>query len=145
MMDAVQFIPHEKPMVFVDHLIEVTDEKAIAELHITPELMFCEPEGLPTWTSIEIMAQTVSAYAGFQGRKKGSKPKIGFLLGTRKMQLLFPYFALGDVIRISIEQNYLHEGLGQFQCEIDYKEHQIRAMLSVYEPQEIDHIIGKLT
>ena len=65
MMDAVKFIPHEKPMVFVDHLIEVTDEKAIAELHITPDLMFCEPEGLPTWTSIEIMAQTVSAYAVF--------------------------------------------------------------------------------
>ena len=45
MMDAVKFIPHEKPMVFVDHLIEVTDEKAIAELHITPDLMFCESEG----------------------------------------------------------------------------------------------------
>ncbi|MEG1156890.1 MAG: 3-hydroxylacyl-ACP dehydratase, partial [Acinetobacter sp.] len=35
MMDAVQFIPHEKPMVFVSHLIEANDEFAIAELHIT--------------------------------------------------------------------------------------------------------------
>ena len=144
MMDAVKFIPHKKPMVFVDHLIEVTDEKAIAELHITPDLMFCEPEGLPTWTSIEIMAQTVSAYAGFQGRKKGENPKIGFLLGTRKMHIPVPYFAMGDVVRICIEQHYLHEGLGQFQCEIEYKEHKVCAMLSVYEPQEIDQIIGKL-
>lgn len=145
MMDAVKFIPHEKPMVFVDHLIEANETQATAELRITPELMFCEPEGLPTWTSIEIMAQTVSAYAGFQGSQKGSNPKIGFLLGTRKMQLPVPFFALDDVIRIHIEQNYLHEGLGQFQCKIDYKEHQISAMLSVYEPQEIDQIIGKLT
>ena len=38
----------------------------------------------------------------------------------------------------------MHEGLGQFQCEIEYKEHKICAMLSVYEPQEIDQIIGKL-
>ena len=31
MMDAVQFIPHAKPMVFVSHLIEANDEFAIAE------------------------------------------------------------------------------------------------------------------
>ena len=50
----------------------------------------------------------------------GKNPKIGFLLGTRKMHIPVPYFALGDVVRICIEQNYLHEGLGQFQCEIEY-------------------------
>ena len=68
MIDAVQFIPHEKPMVFVDHLIEANEHFAIAELVIRPELMFCEAEGLPTWTSIELMAQTISAYAGHKGK-----------------------------------------------------------------------------
>ncbi len=42
MMDAITFIPHEKPMVFVSHLIEVNDIFAIAELTITPDLMFFE-------------------------------------------------------------------------------------------------------
>lgn len=42
MMDAAQFIPHEKPMLFVDRLIEANDEFALAELQIRPELMFCE-------------------------------------------------------------------------------------------------------
>ncbi|WP_347455783.1 3-hydroxylacyl-ACP dehydratase [Acinetobacter thermotolerans] len=144
MMDAVQFIPHEKPMVFVDHLIETNDEFAIAELTIRPELMFCETEGLPTWTSIELMAQTVSAYAGHKGHSKGQQPRIGFLLGTRKMQLLVPYFELGSVVRIRVEQSYLHEGLGQFNCEIQYKEHNFTAMLSVYEPADNDDMIGKL-
>lgn len=137
MMDAVQFIPHEQPMVFVDHLIEANDVFAIAELVIRPELMFCEAEGLPTWTSIELMAQTISVYAGHKGKMSGLPPKIGFLLGTRKMQLPVPYFALGESVRIKAEQGYLHEGLGQFNCEIEYREHRFSAMLSVFEPPEI--------
>ncbi|WP_166171349.1 3-hydroxylacyl-ACP dehydratase [Acinetobacter sp. SA01] len=137
MMDVVQFIPHEQPMVFVDHLIEASDVFAIAELVIRPELMFCEAEGLPTWSSIELMAQTISAYAGYKGKMSGLPPKIGFLLGTRKMQLPVPYFALGETVRIKAEQGYLHEGLGQFQCEIEYREHRFSAMLSVFEPPEM--------
>ncbi len=144
MMDAVQFIPHQQPMVFVDHLIEASDEFALAELNIRPELMFCEAEGLPSWTSIELMAQTVSAYAGYKGQSTGQPPRIGFLLGTRKMQLPVPYFELGSVVRIRVEQSYLHQGLGQFNCEIQYKEHSFTAMLSVYEPADNDVMIGKL-
>lgn len=143
MMDAVQFIPHEKPMVFVDHLIEANEGYAIAELQIRPELMFCEAEGLPTWSSIELMAQTISAYAGHKGQSKGLPPKVGFLLGTRKMQLPCPYFALGSTVRIRVEQSYLHEGLGQFNCEIEYQEHRFSAMLSVFEPENMNDAIGK--
>ncbi|WP_111885823.1 MULTISPECIES: 3-hydroxylacyl-ACP dehydratase [unclassified Acinetobacter] len=143
MMDAVQFIPHEQPMVFVDHLIEANDSYAIAELQIRPELMFCEAEGLPTWSSIELMAQTISAYAGHKGQTKGLPPKVGFLLGTRKMQLPCPYFAVGNTVRIRVEQSYLHEGLGQFNCEIEYQEHRFSAMLSVFEPENMNDAIGK--
>ncbi|MDX6038567.1 3-hydroxylacyl-ACP dehydratase, partial [Acinetobacter baumannii] len=55
-LEAIQYIPHEQPMVFIDHLTDVAEGRAQAELTITPELMFCEAEGLPTWASIEIMA-----------------------------------------------------------------------------------------
>lgn len=142
MMDAVQFIPHEKPMVFVDHLIEVNENFVVAELHIQADLMFCEAEGLPTWTSIELMAQTISAYAGHKGQMSGLAPKIGFLLGTRKMQLPLPYFALGETVRIKAEQSYLHEGLGQFNCEIEYQEHCFSAILNVFEPTETKENMG---
>ena len=133
-LDAVPYIPHQQPMVFVDHLIEVTETSAVAELLIRPELMFCDQHGLPTWSSIELMAQTVSAFSGYQGQLQGGNPKIGFLLGTRKLKLPLPYFALGDIVQIRVEQGYIHEGLGQFSCQINYKDYQITAALSVYEP-----------
>lgn len=135
-LDAIQYIPHEQPMVFIDHIVEANEGYAIAELTITEDLMFCEKEGLPTWASIEIMAQTVSAYSGWLGQQKQQSPRVGFLLGTRKLLLPFAYFALGQTLKIRVEQQYLHEGLGQFACEIYYVDDVISALLSVYEPTD---------
>ncbi|KXO86122.1 3-hydroxylacyl-ACP dehydratase [Acinetobacter venetianus] len=135
-LDAIQYIPHEQPMVFIDHVAEANEGYAVAELTITPELMFCESDGLPTWVTIEIMAQTISAYSGWRGQQLQQAPKVGFLLGTRKLQLPFAYFKIGQLLKIRVEQQYLHEGLGQFSCEIHCDEHVINAMLSVYEPTD---------
>ncbi|WOE31259.1 MULTISPECIES: 3-hydroxylacyl-ACP dehydratase [unclassified Acinetobacter] len=134
MINACSFIPHEKPMIFIDHLIEVNSNAAIAELVITPELLFCESQGLPTWTSIELMAQTVSAYVGYQHGGPAQKPKIGFLLGTRKLHLPLAFFAYGETVKIHIEQVYIHEGLGQFNCTITYQEYVFNATINVFEP-----------
>ena len=135
-LEAIQYIPHEQHMVFIDHIVEANEGYAIAELIITEDLMFCEKEGLPTWASIEIMAQTVSAYSGWLGQQKQQSPRVGFLLGTRKLLLPFAYFTLGQTLRIRVEQQYLHEGLGQFACEIHYVDDVISALLSVYEPTD---------
>ncbi len=133
---AVDLIPHQAPMVFIDQLLETGENFAVANLLIRPELMFYQDQGLPTWTSIELMAQTISLYAGFQGSLTAKPPKIGFLLGTRKLHLPVAFFAPGKTLIIKAERQYLHEGLGQFACEIQYDEHIISAMLSVYEPVE---------
>lgn len=132
--NAQLYIPHQAPMVFVDELIEFFEQGAVASLTISPTLLFCEPQGLPTWTSIELMAQTISAYSGYKGKMGGQAPKVGFLLGTRKLNLPVPFFEIGETLTIRVEQQYLHEGLGQFACEINYQHDQISALLSVYEP-----------
>ena len=134
MMDALPLIPHEKPMVFIDHLIQVSEFTAIAELKITSDLLFYKSRGLPTWTSIELMAQTVSAYAGYRAQSSNAQPKIGFLLGTRKLHLPVEFFEEGEIVRIQVEQNYIHEGLGQFVCEITYKTYKFNATINVFEP-----------
>lgn len=131
---ASDYIPQKSPMVFVDHIIEVGDHFSVAELVITPQLMFTDAHGLPTWSSIELMAQTIAVFAGLQGKAAGRAPQIGYLLGTRKLALPMAYFEMGKTVSIRAEQQYLHEGLAQFLCEISYEEHRISAVLSVYEP-----------
>ncbi|MEB3767086.1 3-hydroxylacyl-ACP dehydratase [Acinetobacter sp. MD2] len=132
--DASKFIPHQAPMIFVDLVCDVGEDYAITELTVRPELIFYEDDGLPTWTAIEIMAQSIAVFAGYHGQQHGQAPKIGYLLGTRKLNLPMSHFKLNSVLRIKVQQMYLHEGLGQFQCELQDGEHTIAAMLSVYQP-----------
>lgn len=138
-LDAIQFIPHAKPMVFIDTLVTLGDNFALSNLLIRPELMFCDEQGLPTWASIEVMAQTISMFAGAKGKEMGHAPQIGYLLGTRKLSLPFAYFEYGKMLTIRVEQQYLHEGLGQFFCEIQYENHSITAILNVYEAPVTAH------
>lgn len=132
--DATCFIPHQAPMIFVDHVVEFGEDYAITQLTVRPELMFFEAQGLPSWSAIEIMAQTISVFAGHHGQENQQPPQVGYLLGTRKMQLPVSHFTLGSVLTIKAQQLYLHEGLGQFQCELQYEQHCISALLSVYQP-----------
>lgn len=131
---ATEFILHRSPMVLIDELVDFGENFAVARLTIQPNLMFCEAQGLPTWASIEIMAQTVSLFAGVQGHLRGEPPKIGYLLGTRKLQLSMPYFKMNSELLIRAEQQYIHDGLGMFYCQIETEQHQIQTTLSVYEP-----------
>lgn len=132
---ATDFILHRPPMVLIDDLIDFGENFAVAKLTIRPDLMFCEPEGLPTWASIEIMAQTVSLFAGVQGYLRGEPPKIGYLLGTRKLNLPMRYFHLKSELIIRAEQHYIHDGLGMFNCQINTEQYCIESTLNVYEPE----------
>ncbi len=135
---VVQYLPHQPPMVLIDELLEAGEDYAIAKVTIRPELMFVEEQGLPTWATIELMAQTVSLYAGVQGAANGIQPRIGFLLGTRKMILPCAFFPVGSELIVKATQNYLHDQLGVFICELHYLQHCIQATLSVYVPDQTE-------
>lgn len=137
MSGVLDYILHRPPMVFIDELISHDDDRAVATLTVRSELMFCEKDGLPTWVGIEIMAQTISLYAGVQGKKSGNPPKLGFLLGTRKMTLPCSHFGVGQILTVVATRQYVHDNLGVFDCQISMDDEVcMSATLSVYEPAE---------
>ena len=137
MSDVLAFIKHRPPMVLIDTLCEHGVDYACASLRVHDGLMFCEADGLPTWVSLEIMAQTVSLYAGVQGAQVGRAPKLGFLLGTRKLILPYSHFTIGALLHIRATQVLIDEQLGVFDCTIDTDGcESISARLSVYEPRD---------
>lgn len=147
---VLPYILHRSPMLLIDELLSIDETRAISQLEIRPELMFCETQGLPTWVSIEIMAQTISLYAGKQGSLAGQPPKLGFLLGTRKLLLPFSHFPFGSRLQITAEKQYIHDNLGVFNCQIDVIQSSsqqdlppIQAVLSVYEPQDVTEFLNK--
>ena len=133
-MQLSDFLHHQPPMILLDDLLDAGEDYAIAKVKVSREMLFATDAGLPTWTAIEIMAQTISLYSGLKWVKKGMSPKMGFLLGTKKIHFDIPYFALGTELLISVKKKYRHKSIWYFDCELKYLDSKIATVLNVYEP-----------
>lgn len=74
--------------------------------------------GTPSTTALEYMAQTMALCVGFDRRRKGLKPKIGFVLGSRRLMVNVPCFKNGGRYRIVADCTYSDDEFGSFDCII---------------------------
>ncbi len=137
---VLDLIPHRPPMVLIDRILEVGPEHLVSEAVISADKPFLAPDGsLPAWAGIELMAQSIAAYAGAQARAAGEPIRVGFLLGTRRYESSCASFPALAVLTIRVQKLLLDEqGLGVFECRIDSAHGVITANLNVYEPRNLD-------
>jgi predicted hotdog family 3-hydroxylacyl-ACP dehydratase len=133
-------LPHSGPMVLLDRLISADADGVCAEVHISPDSMFCTDGGVGAWIGLEYMAQAIGAYAGYNAHLRGEPVKIGFLLGTRHYECVRPLFALGSVIKIWARRVLQDEnGLASFDCYIEDDDGRIAsASLTVFQPADAE-------
>ena len=82
------YLPHRAPMLLLDRVIQVSDERVVCEVTINHHGVlapFLNAQGeLPAWFGVEIMAQTVGVWSGFHARQRGDRDiRPGMLLGGR--------------------------------------------------------------
>jgi len=77
-------LPHQAPMLLLDHICTVDASQVRCETRVGPRhALLLDGEGnLPAWAGIELMAQTIAAWAGMQGRLRGEPVRIGMLLAA---------------------------------------------------------------
>lgn len=139
---VLEYLPHQPPMVLIDELIEAGENYAVSRLTVKPTTPFVAQQGLPAWAGIELMAQTVSLFAGVRGKRQGCPPKIGFLLGTRRYQSSCAFFPMHSELVISVKELYFGETkLGVFECIIQSEAGCVTANLNVYEPPNLEQVL----
>ena len=139
---VLEYLPHQPPMVLIDELIDAGDNYAVSRVVVKPGTPFVTAQGLPAWVGIELMAQTVSLFAGVRGKRQGLPPKIGFLLGTRRYHSSCNFFPLDSELVISARELYFGETkLGVFECKIESAAGTVTANLNVYEPPDLDLVL----
>ena len=134
--EPLGLVPHRAPMLLLDGVQEVTEEKCLARVRVDPSAWYAGPDGsMPGWFGIELMAQTIAAYSGARKREAGQAPKLGFLLGTRSLECSLPSFPPGALLDVEAQICYLDEsGLSAFQCEIRHLGQTVsKATLKTYE------------
>jgi predicted hotdog family 3-hydroxylacyl-ACP dehydratase len=99
---TAELLPHKPPMIVVDAVSDAGEDWVEAVVAVTPEhpLFEADEGGLPGWTLIELMAQTIALYGGLKAQALGEPVRIGYLLGTRRLTLNRTLFAPGETLRI---------------------------------------------
>ena len=138
-----ELLPHAGDMILIEQILSFDDEQIHTRLTIKPGGLFNRADGsLPAWVGIELMAQSVAAYAGCHARARGDAVELGFLLGTRKFECNVEHFPAGTELSIhgvrSLEDD---SGMGVFECHINAPGIHATARLNVYRPPQAAHYL----
>ncbi|MBI6851759.1 hotdog family protein [Pseudomonas lijiangensis] len=131
-----ELIPHAADMILIDQVLSFDEEQIQTTVTVRPDGLFSQPDGsLPAWLGVELMAQSVAAYAGCQARLKGEPIQLGFLLGSRKYECNVGHFPAGSELTIQATRSLQDDsGMGVFECNLTGPDIQAFARLSVYCP-----------
>jgi predicted hotdog family 3-hydroxylacyl-ACP dehydratase len=133
-----QLLPHSGAMILLDAVHAYDGERIACTRRIRPGDMFQLADGtLPAWAGIELMAQTVAAWAGCQARIEQRAVRLGFLLGTRHYRCNVASFPAGSDLLITSERGF-HDasGMGIFACRIEAAGILAEARLTVFSPPD---------
>ncbi|EKN47858.1 MULTISPECIES: hotdog family protein [Pseudomonas syringae group] len=131
-----ELIPHAGDMILIDQVLAFDEEQIQTCLTVRAGGLFNEADGsLPAWVGVELMAQSVAAFAGCQARSKGEAVKLGFLLGSRKFDCNVAHFPAGSELNIHAVRSLQDDsGMGVFECTLTGPDINAFARLNVYCP-----------
>ena len=133
-----ELVPHAGNMILLDEVLSCDHEDIEVRLTVRPHGLLSNPNGdLPAWAGIELMAQTVAAFAGVQARRTGEPVELGFLLGTRKYSCNVEHFPAGSELLIRAHCSLQDDnGMGVFECHLAGENILAEARLNVFRPPE---------
>ncbi len=147
---ANELIPHAGPMVFLDRLVAGDEKRTVCSVRVDALRLFrAEGGALPGWAGIEPMAQCIAAHGGLEARRVGEEPRIGFLLGCRRLAVADDWLLPGVAYVASAEQVWGGEqGLVSFDCalfERDGGRRLLTGRINAYLPADLNDVLeGRL-
>ncbi len=134
-----ELLPHAGDMILLDGVERFDDDSVEALLQVPADGLLSAADGsLPAWVGVEIMAQSVAAFAGCHARQAGQPVELGFLLGTRNYQCNVESFPVGTQLRVRAMRSLQDDnGMGVFECHLDGPGIHAEARLNVFRPPEV--------
>lgn len=113
--EVAGLVPHSGRMMWLDGVDECGPQHVIARARVSPQHLLLVDGALPCLAGIEIMAQGVAAWAGYQALQAGEAVRLGFLLGTRRMQLFADSIPVNTQLRAEVRLSMQDaQGFGVF-------------------------------
>jgi predicted hotdog family 3-hydroxylacyl-ACP dehydratase len=136
---VAELVPHSGRMSLLSEIVDYGDDWLQAEVVISRDSTFADALGVPAWIGLEYMAQAIAAYSGLEERLHGGKPRIGFLLGTRRYECTAERFDIGQRLRVRVQPEMLGaNGLNVFNCNLEGDGISAQAVVNVFQPDDAD-------
>ena len=112
------YLPHKKPMVLIDKVIEVTDNSAICQSYVNEKgclAPFLEDKELPSFYIIELISQTIGVWSGVKAKKNNlTIPPMGMVIGCRALKCIVDKFSYNSTLNIKINKIIEDDTLASF-------------------------------
>lgn len=133
------YLPHTGNMVLLDTITHYDNDNVTATATISANHILLPPQAtaLPIYLGVEILAQGIGAWAGIQAVLRGEPVRLGFLLGSRKLQFFAQNIPIGSQLNINVHHSYQDDtGMGVFDCDLSTIQGQplITGKLTVFSP-----------
>lgn len=143
---ADDLLAQKPPMRFMTAVDEVVCKEgktpsASGRFTVPADHIMMTREGFPATGLIEVMAQTIGLYAGAANRAGGTAPKIGLLLGCRRLSFARPFYPAGSTFLTRVDEVFCSDdGLRQFAARVEWltddgPQPAAEAVLTVYQPK----------
>ena len=142
---VAQLVPHAGRALLLDRIVDVGDNRIVAELTITEDKPYCRDGRMGSWVGVELMAQCAAALAGLEAWRRGRPPRVGFLLGVRRYRCTQPAFLLGQRLRVEAEREFeAGNGVGAARCRILAEDQTVlsEAAIAVFQPEDPRSALG---
>ena len=142
--DVAELVPHSGSMLLVGRVVEHSDERTVCEIDPARSGPFVDAEGrVPAWVALEYMAQCAAVHGGLSSRERGTPPRPGMLLGTRRLRLEADHFRTGQNLLASVVCVHFGAQMLSFDGEVREAEGRVlaQARFNVYMadiPDEIE-------
>ncbi len=116
--DIAGLVPHKGRMLLIDTIISVDREgkSLVSQVRVGSGDTFFDRElgGVPAYVSFEYMAQSISALSALTGTDEAPRP--GVILSVSNLSCTREVFREGDVVQVSVREDYAEGDLLAFDC-----------------------------
>ncbi|MDO4878725.1 MAG: thioester dehydrase [Neisseria sp.] len=147
-------LPHSGRMVLIDRVTDYGADYVRVEAQVGADHILLHKGALPCTAGMEIMAQAIGAFAGIRALTAGEAVRLGFLLGTRRLDVFADVIPVGTRLAAAAEVSIQDGGgMGVFDCELRWTDAPdevrpvlpadgllMRAALNVYSPNRADAV-----
>jgi predicted hotdog family 3-hydroxylacyl-ACP dehydratase len=113
-----ELVPHRGPMRLLDEVVSHGERRIECRTTIRGDHAFLQDGKVESVVCVELVAQAVAAYVGYQDWLAQRKPQLGFIVSCREATFEAPFLSPGDTLTVEASHTWGESHAGSFKGRV---------------------------